>query len=79
MLLPPVIEVLESTWQADLEAWLASEVIVESTYLPDRSRKIIDCIADRSGLQKMEHPGRAGLEDIQMDPHLLGIPSPCGA
>lgn len=70
VLLPPVIEVLQKYLAGRSEGWLFPGYSGE--HISARQvQKIIDRIADRSGLQKMEHPGRVGPGRYRIHPHLL--------
>jgi integrase/recombinase XerC len=53
-----------------LEGWLFPGYSGEHIS-PRQVQKILDRIAERAGLQKVEHPGRAGPGRYRIHPHLL--------
>lgn len=70
VLLPPVVESLQKYLIGRSEGWLFSGYSGE--HISARQvQKIIDRIADRSGLQKVEHPSRVGPGRYRVHPHLL--------
>jgi integrase/recombinase XerD len=70
VLLPPVIESLQKYLAGRSEGWLFPGYSNE--HISARQvQKIIDRVADRSGLQKVEHPGRVGPGRYRIHPHLL--------
>lgn len=70
VLLPPVIDSLQKYLAGRSEGWLflgygGKHISARQT------QKILDRVADRSGLQKVEHPGRMGPGRYRIHPHLL--------
>jgi integrase/recombinase XerD len=70
VLLPPVIDSLQKYLAGRSEDWLFPGY--GGKHISARQvQKIIDRVADRSGLQKVEHPGRVGPGRYRIHPHLL--------
>lgn len=70
VLLPPVIDSLQKYLAGRSEGWLFPGY--GGKHISARQvQKIIDRVADRSGLQKVEHPGRVGPGRYRIHPHLL--------
>lgn len=70
VLLPPVVESLQKYMVGRSNGWFFLGYGGE--HISARQvQKIIDRIADRSGLQKVEHPGRVGPGRYRVHPHLL--------
>ncbi len=70
VLLPPVIEILQKHLAGRSEGWLFSGYA--GKHISSRQvQKILDRIAERSGLQRTEHPGRVGPGRYRVHPHLL--------
>ena len=70
VLLPPVIEALQEYLAGRSEGWLFPGYSGEHIS-PRQVQKILDRIAERAGLQKVEHPGRVGPGRYRIHPHLL--------
>lgn len=70
VLLPPVIDSLQKYLAGRSEGWLFAGY--SGKHISTRQvQKIIDRVADRSGLQKVELPGRMGPGRYRVHPHLL--------
>ena len=70
VLLPPVINALQKYLASRLEGWLFPGY--SGKHVSARQvQKILDSIAERSGLQKVEHQDRVGPGRYRIHPHLL--------
>ena len=76
VLLPPVVEGLKQYLAGRSESWFRSDAWLFPGYSGKhvsarQVQKILNRIAERSGLQKMEHEDRVGPGRYRIHPHLL--------